>query len=448
MFAAIDKHINNFNKGFLTSAQGGHEDPTYVGFRFVFDFDPVSRNIENAYTADPLFSERAELESAQRYLRANGYHERANALVKFKEILRSLVNDTPWYFQTLEGLGNIWKIKQEGEFNPYRGKGLELTVTCLESIDMRITALADLYRKATFDGKYMRELLPENLKWFSVVVQVAEIRSFQKVASAVGKVNTAQQITNANTQTTTNSANSAVDLANGFPTIEDVDGLVSILEFKLGHCEFDFSDSFLVDGPIAMGGGDMSMAKQSFKIRPRIVKEQNNYSLMGLVLSEGPDEGHMHIAGKTDTSGFNNVGVPKELDKAFNPRSPLGNVGQGGGTFNPVAAAAANLKTDLQRKIESSGANLIGKATGAVQQAVNGQLLGNVYDLRNQSAQTIFNSFVGKNQQTAISPLGKEDVYPNVPGSDINTKTEKNIGNAITPSPTSNTNLGPENIFK
>jgi hypothetical protein len=184
MYAAIDADIQSFHKGFYSTQPGGYEDPTYLGFDLTFNFYDKTRDPGTGFTRNALWAEPADgdVDSAQYYLEAIGYPERAAMLKQFKQQLQFINSNTPWYFQTLEGLANIWDIPwgRDG-WNTYRGKDKMLTIGCMESIDMRMTALADLYRKATFDPITMRSLLPDNLRWFTLIVRVYEIRKFQKV---------------------------------------------------------------------------------------------------------------------------------------------------------------------------------------------------------------------------------------------------------------------------
>jgi len=440
---AIDQNINKFFKGFLTTKQGGFEDPTYLGFRLVFDFTPNQRNLETGQTDDPLFAEDPTLESAIRYLEATGYPNRAGMLRTFKANLQYINKETPWYFQTISGLNDIWKIEFGENFNPFRGKDKVLEIACLESIDLRITALADLYRKATFDAKYMRSLVPENLRWFTVRVQLAEIRQFQRVKSSIDKINGNIVNQNPNTEDFTSGA-ALSDLAftgssaSTDPEIENIDNLVSLMEFHLSHCTFDFWESFPSDKEISMNG-EMEMAKQKFKIHVGHIKEQHQYKLLDLVLKDG----------LTGENGNNLKSIP-DFDKAFNNRPD--NI-----LKNTISGIGSSLQDKLNQ-IAGVPANLISRGVNAAGAAITTQVLGNVYDLRNQSLQTIFNAFVGQAQQLVGNVLptiqkgaqSLTDVFPNVPGSDLITKSTANMGNAL-PTPATraanlNENLG--NVYK
>lgn len=397
---AIDKNINNFHKGFLTTDR--FSDPTYLGFKLVFDFNPVTRNPETGQTDDPLFSEDAGLESAIRYLKSTGYPNRAIMLQEFKKLLQKINTDTPWYWQSLNGLNDIWKIEFGEAFNPFRGKDKALEITCLESIDLRITALADLYRKATFDTKFMRALLPENLRWFTLKVQLAEMRSFQKINDSL-KISTTVVNENPNTE----SLQETTKQANGLP-LEDIENLISLMEFHLSHCTFDFWESFPSDKEISMAG-DFDMSKQKFKIRVGHVQEKHSYKILDLVLKDGT----------TQENGSFKQNIP-DFDTAINRRS-------GGLLSNNLQGVASQLQ-DRLNQIAGVPANLVARGVNQLTSAVTAAQLGNVYDARNQALQTVINGFVNKNDQIG-NVLGKEDVFPNNPGSDSETKSAGNMGN-------------------
>jgi len=412
-----ENNFNKFHKGFMTTVQGGFEDPTYLGFKLAFDFDPTHRNFENGMTDDPLFSTDASLESAQRYLKATGFSNRAEMLERFKQNLRFINTQSPWFFQSITGLNELWKIEHGENFNPFRGKDKVLEISCLESIDMRLTALADSYRKATYDAKFMRFLLPENLMWFTLRVQVCEMRSFHKISDAINKINPAIFTVNPNLETTPKiplALNRDSGHSSHEASFEEVKDLVSLMEFHLTHCTFDFSESFPSDGPISMDG-NMNMAKQKFKINVGHISETHSYKLMDLVLKDGVNQ-------------ENGNGLSQRMpdfDKAFNTRSD-----------NILTSTILGLQNNLQDRLNQiSGipGNLIARGVNMASEAVNRVVLGNVYDLRNQSAAGILNSFLGKNEQLGAPPLGREDVYPNVPGTDLSTAKSVDLGNAYDP---------------
>ena len=413
MYAATDPTINAFHKGFATTTQGGYEDPTYLGFKFYFDFNPTYRNLDSGETDDALFSTNDSLESAQRYLRNIGMGNRADMLARFKEGLEYLNKHTPWYFQSIEGLADIWKIDTEENYNNWRGKGKVLTINCLESIDLRVTALADLYRKATFDAKYMRETLPENLKWFTLRLHIAEMRSFHRLVAAAKGAPIDPQATRV-------SPNTGLDRSQSPLEFEPIPNLISVMEFKFSHCMFDFNESFPTDGSVLMNG-EVAMAKQKIKIHVHKIIEKNTYVPLRLILT---DYSHLGDSSSTiEKKDLGNGAVSNENDAAFDN---LTQAFTGRSTFNPVAAAINALKTDTENAIGRLVPDAIGSVANTINEKVNAFILGNAHDdIRNQPID--LRSFMSKADIEAAS-LGTEDIYPNTPGSDQVSQNPTDLG--------------------
>lgn len=408
---AVDKDINNFLKGYVLYGNG-NEDPTYLGFRFVFNFTPTFRDFGTHMTLDPLFvtGDNSELESAERYLRANAYPKRAAMLAEFRRLLSYINGFTPWYWQKIEGLGDLWKYETTGDaFTPFRGKEKVITVSCLESIDLRITALADLYRKATFDPQNMRNLLPKNLRYFTLKVQLAEMNSFHKLSSAAKDVPFNATIINQNA----NLSDIGKNYQSNYTTVNN---LVSVLEFDLSQCEFDFSESFPVDGGSVDNTKSNVMSQQRFKIKVGKIREINSYKLLDLVLGEGPNENRFIVNNlKDNLSGRPNEFNMPDFDAAVNRRNP-----------NQSINLINGYVSDIRRQVENIGANLVGRQVNRLNEAINSKILGNVYgDLRNQTLESIISSFGKK----APDITQFDDIYPNVPGSEQLLGPVKTIGN-------------------
>lgn len=155
----------------------GYQDPTYLSF--VLMFVPGSDNKNpNGLTAEfesPLFSQETE----DYYTKlTNGdtkkYAEKLQALKHFKTALFKINNEMPWYWQSLSGVD---KFLQFDPLNPYwGGSEAALKISCMESINLTITGLMNLYRKAVFDEEKWCYVLPANLRKFSMWVYVKDLR--------------------------------------------------------------------------------------------------------------------------------------------------------------------------------------------------------------------------------------------------------------------------------
>jgi hypothetical protein len=141
---ATDRNRSLFLKGFNLSRSGANEDPTYLGFKFVFDFGSLPVNLEYGWAPSPLLrvpnytttdgaanmpqnmfgqpqydftSTNVVYYSAYNYLlqrdgsylRGNAL-KRANALRQFQILLQDINNNSPWFFQSIEGLDQLEKF--------------------------------------------------------------------------------------------------------------------------------------------------------------------------------------------------------------------------------------------------------------------------------------------------------------------------------------------------
>jgi hypothetical protein len=200
------------------------DDPTYLGFSLRFDISsPLFNGATNGTPAKPP-SETPLLdavvgaaagnglapaigqpslggevgnnipggESAIGYLQRVGETTRASYLASFIQGLREVNEYRPYYWQTIEGLTDAW-TKSMSMIDPYQGaaEGEGITIGCLEAVDLKISALFNLYRAAVYDAEYRRMVLPKNLMYFKVYVDVYEIRRFKATEGWLTKLNPA-----------------------------------------------------------------------------------------------------------------------------------------------------------------------------------------------------------------------------------------------------------------
>ena len=289
-----DNTVDRFQKTNLLYTDDKYllfQDPTSLGFKMHFEFnqpgcgllcDADNNNLPN---------------TALNYLNSIGDKSRANYLAAFTSHLRKINLTTPWFFQSINGLNEAWKRRyNEDEFTAILPKDRKLEIECLESIDLRITSLIDMYRKACFDFKYRREVVPWNLRTFTVYIYVYENRtinasglpapnsSFDPSALlGIDDVNKKQQEQN---YAFLNKEHNAASLKNGIagliskPALELEDApndKITRVLFKFTQCEFlpDESSEFLSN--ISNVNGDYTKQKISFSYRN--VEEINLYTL-------------------------------------------------------------------------------------------------------------------------------------------------------------------------
>ena len=213
----------NFNKSFpnsydfaktfvqtpVSAAGGGNgvtslDDPTYLGFNIRFDImSPLFTGALEGSPSVPAGDDPTQLdgggahelgshpsgESAVGYLDKVGETTRATYLKAFCQGLREIQTKRPYYFQTIEGLQEAFN--KTVSMTPYGGSadGEGITVGLLEAIDLKMSALFNLYKAAVYDVKYRRCVLPINLMYFTCYVDVVEVRRFKSVRNFINALN-------------------------------------------------------------------------------------------------------------------------------------------------------------------------------------------------------------------------------------------------------------------
>ena len=159
------------------------QEPTYMGFAINFDFDNIGYKSDINSITPGLLLDDNDLDSSINYLRRIGHEERSNYLVEFRNQLKDIQDNKPWYFQSISGLEEIWK-RPDGPENTVVYHDLPLTIECLESLDLKMTFLAMLYKKSKSDS-WQRTLLPLEKRQFHARVIVCEIRNLNKVKETI-----------------------------------------------------------------------------------------------------------------------------------------------------------------------------------------------------------------------------------------------------------------------
>ncbi len=145
-------------------AQHQYHDPTYTSFFIMIDFHHSK-----------LFNGMAE-----EFLRDTlGEVERADKLARFTKNFQKLIIEMPWTFQEIEGLEKAFTFNDLKK-NYRGGDDAVLKIKCLESADLLITGLMDMYRDIAIDISRWCEVLPHNMYYFDMYVIVSDARRFHK----------------------------------------------------------------------------------------------------------------------------------------------------------------------------------------------------------------------------------------------------------------------------
>ena len=343
----------NFAKRFVnsTSAYGSGsngvtalDDPTYLGFELMFDI--TSPLFSGATEGDPGIETGGTSgnypdisESAISYLLTIGEANRVEYLKAFIQGLLEVQKTRPYYFQTIAGLLEAWEKSTEFAEDPFTGSADNegVTIGCLEAIDLKITALFNLYRMAVYDVRYKRFVLPKNLMRFDVYVNVHEIRKFRTVVKSTSGP-------------TPNTAET--------DTADVVNENTSQLRFKFTQCIFNAGASGKVFEGVTNTGGNIATTEMKWSYGQLEMLAQ--YSGFGSSLEEDKKQ----TISSPDMVGKQKNFFKDKLDGVIDQAQGIGE------------SALANLK--------AAPGNLLAAAQARVGGLIDSAVLGNVFGLQNQ----------------------------------------------------------------
>ena len=379
LFSWSRKPVERFVKG-LNTADGPYQDPTALGFQFLFDYIDVG--------GSPLLVDAEDTPgTALAYLKSIGDTQRVAYLKKFIELLQMINRDSPWYWQSIEGIKEAMEQKMwegGGKTGYMGGPDKPIKITTLESIDLKITALMDLYRHAAFDMKNRKAILPENLRKFRVYIWISEVRKI-KIPS-IDKVDSADlgnaMGSGASSETDPNASPSPATTikSEDQKKTADFQEKMPFIFLKFDFCEWD------------MDGGHVPLEKLTFAA-PEFVANQITFTwgdvsepasmfmpqLLDLMVgdSSSPDAPMEGQQGAVEPESSGTLGDSNAFGKTEN--SFLDKVKKSVkdklalGVFSDLPSPKQLLETGVQNLTET-GINLL---TGYL----NGLLLGNVYQL-------------------------------------------------------------------
>ena len=515
---ATDRDRYRFLSGFKLNDQGKNEDPTYLGFSMDFEFGLLGIDQEYGTPVSPLFKDGSYLNdtnlnifgqlqyigrsktpkdvlfySAQTYLenrevsttydgfpRTGG--KRSQMIKQFKILLRDITKNQPWFFQSISGLDALYKVARGGfqdldsdtDFNPSRAA--TITVTTLESLNLRITALADLYNHATFDFINMRETVPRNLRRFRMYIYVTDLRNFFKTNRLINSSTTLTTI--ANTANLIGSginpgnslSGTSLDSTGNFPDDtgaqggafgnvlgdiarsegltdqQDQSGVKPIILIECSNCEFDFTESSPISTEINAGTDAASPLGQSFKIHVGRVKIRSQYPNIRmdknpLIISDDVFTNKSSVQKyEGDPSGRTVLGVEIPNGPAADLLEQAANIGTNfiGNTVNDLYDRGVQALTD-----PLSGADqlVLGNAYSFNPSQIMGVLSGDSSNLSLNTITDFSNQLSGVDLGSSLKnglpnpqtmglggpsenkyPPGdliNSDAYPNVPGQDL-----------------------------
>jgi hypothetical protein len=405
---------------------GDHQDPTYLGFQI--RIVPTNNSTDLDSFPHGLFTTNPETDqySCYNYLRSRGEYKRAAYILSFEKDFSLLVQNCPWFFVKVSGLSDSWKIDSKKNF---RGFDKKITIDTLESIDMKMTYLIDLYRKATYDAAYSRWAVPDHMRYFKLNVIVSEIRPMKIGDGGANGSIYSGPVAIGGTYEEFDSSQFAGsgDKINGLWDTNAPWSAGSFVKFQYEQCEFDFMSEappFLE----SLESIPVALAANKITIKTNIIRESNTYGLLGAIVdetefwqkygNEAKNESFGYPHPLADSNNSNNP-IPE-----FITLEPLANTdylqsmedrysrqldfNSGSNVFGPSSSPAAAAEESRRRTAAGQLISNVGRAAIAgatdfarslVMSQVNTLLLGNVYGLSPLSlvgtAQSILNNPVG-----------------------------------------------------
>ena len=337
-FSGLNIKHDNFRKGIFIDP---YDEPTFLTFAIDFKFEEIPVSVPTSEVSlmnSPLFNTGGHA-SAINFLISRGFNPQANGLATFKEILKYLTFQAPWYFQEIEGITEMY-AQNTDQSKGYKTKDITLTVNTLEAVDLRINELAGLYRNAIFDNKFRRERVPDNLRWFSMDIYIAEFRNLRYRLPGVG-----QNVANALGVNTGAIGN----IVGGGNMLTDVMEQFGYIKFECRQCEFDFSKTLPIGRTVKVGSNNRSAEQNKFDIKIGWVTEEAKFG-DGTKIFDDPVKTEIK-----NPWGGRNVGATIENAGSFLSGLPvigesIQNAGQKasdalssiGGLINPALGAASN----------------------------------------------------------------------------------------------------------
>jgi len=342
-FKSFKQPIDTYSSDFLKLFQ----DPTYLGFKLFFHGIGQETNTNSGINSSGLLGPEDNPNSALFYLKQleGETGARFNMLKDFKALLIRINTEFPWYFQSIEGLEDAWKR----DINKPKFMK-ELTITCLESIDLRITGLMDLYRKVVYDWKNRRYVLPDNLRHFEMTIKVFDNRNFgieeyltKNVSDDAKDIKKA--ISDAKSLIPKSRSAKATELFLG----TEVETERTQLSFDFNFCEFVPDESSAVLSGVS--NVTNNQASQKIKIKYENIEENNLYkSLIAL----GTKKEFYYVKDY----------IRLELDTL--------QLGANADFLNPISDVLVTAGNEI-------AANVSQRAASVVKSRLNNLLLGNVY---------------------------------------------------------------------
>jgi len=268
------RNVMRFLQGYIEDPLSN--EPTYLTFDLYFNTDNPF-NDELGMFMNPLFSDTGK-NNAENYLRSYGNPAFVGRFKSFKTIHRKIFgqfdNDSqsnfegmPWMIQSIDGIPAMWKAGIANLATGNKAKDVVIKFETLESLNLNVTAMASYYRNSAYDLKFMREVIPRNLRYFKFSIYVAEFRNLYTLAEKYHDKDELgydpAKISETNIE---GKYNIRTKVRDDDEKISYFQNYASVIKFDCSLCEFDFSETVGVESVIGVHSPNMSKNKFAIKV--------------------------------------------------------------------------------------------------------------------------------------------------------------------------------------
>jgi len=378
-----------------------YQDPTYLSFALLFDFYDIESSPLLAGGAENFLKPLAEQDSF--------YKERLNDLQNFIKTLKEINQELPWFWQSFKGLERLQQYNPENAY--MGGDDAKFEIETLESLNLTISGLMHLYRRAIFDERKWSYIIPSNLRVFRMWIYVTEIRSIAILENI--KVNGIPKKLDKSTITGfPDNIKPKIDVENKNAGISGTEGRPYFL-VGAKYCEFDLSSGTTIFADLSK---NPEMAKEAVTIKYGKLEKVEARVLNGIIkqsyaegqLSPSPDQEIFASQSKTPLE-FAKDKIKGKIDKIKDS------------AVQDLKALAEKKKAELLQKLKDETINRVPKFEN---------VFGNVIRKADQASTAALNDVVaGRNIGAAI----QANVYGILPGTTIgqglNRAAINNLGN-------------------
>lgn len=282
-----------------------YQDPTYLSFALLFDFYDIESSPLLAGGAESFLQKLvtpdgevpgAPTTNTAASITTSFYKERLDDLQNFIKTLKEINQELPWFWQSFKGLE---KLQQYDPLNAYvGGDDAKFEIETLESLNLTISGLMHLYRRAIFDERKWSYIIPANLRKFRMWVYVTEVRTIAIVedvkVNAIDKTVVTGFPDNFKPKIETENKNAGISGPENRPY------------FLIGakYCEFDLSSGTTIFTDLSK---NPEMAKEALTIKYEKIEKVEARVLNGIIkqsyalgqLSPAPDQELFSSSSKT-----------------------------------------------------------------------------------------------------------------------------------------------------